>query len=747
MEYLAHTNEKLIDHLLFTSELAALNGHSFGHEKVCRQLGLLHDIGKRTENFQLVLKQHLSKQDHAIVAGVFYQLFGLNDNTWLKEHMALIMASHHSELYNDAPDFMKKYFEESLFYKTGAGAQKTTRDNQKRVTATKDEFEDICEFVKEHNLLLNITEEDHFDTSLMSENEKMFYTRMLLSCLVDADYCATAEHYDPGYLDRSINKLYPSTQLVNLAGFRQNIIEKAKGSPMDKLRNEVFESCSAMGKDPSSFFTLTAPTGTGKTLALLEFALRNAKAFNKDRIIIVLPYLSIIDQNSEIYKEILGSDNVLIDDSQTEYTDATRILSDRWSAPVVITTSVKFFETLFSCKATELRRLHNLANSVIVFDECQTLPANLLNSSIEALQSLTKYYKSTVLFSTATKPSYEERNLRKEDKGLLISDMQWNAKEITADVSKLFDAYSKIKNTEIVAGSKIQPYSVDDLLNYFDKENAALYVCNTVEHANTLYGAACERYGKDKCLILTSRFCAKDKLAIINDINNRLKKEEFVRVVSTQCIEVGVDFDFPAATREYAPLDSILQTLGRVNRNGRFAGKFLIYMPEQHGEKDYPGSGYKFAGDQSCRLLSLNQYNIYDTALMNAYYKQWFHSSNGRELPALYDAEANDNYREVEANYNVIENKDQYIFIVPPHTGELPEDIIKDIQDNSFVITKRMMKKLAPYTISICASRSFNPKSVADQLSFKMGTQQVYTNWFLLRDASFYTEHGFDKNK
>ena len=579
----SHDSERLIDHLMLTAKLAASNGLSFHHETVCKQLGLLHDIGKHTENFQQVLEHKKTKQDHAIVAGIYYQNHGLIEDKWMHEHISLIMACHHSYLYSDRRNFSRNEFKENRLDNLN-GLPQTTRDDGKSVVVSDvNEYLQIQDYVEKNDLLFSISSDEYFDTSVMTENEKMFYARMLYSCLVDADYSAAAEYSNPGYLDKYFyaNKFNAFSFSNKLHKYHDKLVSKAEKTPINELREEVYQQCHEKGSKLNGFVTLTAPTGLGKTISLMGFALENAKEFGKERVIIVLPHLSIIDQNGTIYKQIFGENMVLIDDSQTDYTDEMREESDRWSSPIIVTTSVKFFETLFACKATDVRRLHNVANSIVVFDECQTLPSNVLNSTIEVLQSLTKYYNTTVLFSTATRPSYEYRNkctviqsgnFAISRKDVIVSNMKWNATEIIDDVQGLFDRYDKIKNTEVIC-DLVHQYTCKKLVDYYDDELATVYIFNTVKHATDMYAEVVLRYGEANCFIITSNFCAEDKLAIIEKVNEKLMNHEFIRLVATQCIEAGVDLSLPCKTDNVDDTVSyakIIKTVRRVAQSEKY---------------------------------------------------------------------------------------------------------------------------------------------------------------------------------
>lgn len=754
-EYYAHTsnsrdNELLIDHLRLTAELSALNGSFFNHEKICRQLGLLHDIGKHTENFQNVLLGLAHKQDHAIVSAMYFNSNSQLDSN-IKDLMSLVMACHHSYLYSDSREFCRRQFKLPGSFEN---VLSTYDDNKSVAVASDTEYHDIEEYIAEEHLMLDLSNSD-FNINISTDNRRMFCARVLYSCLVDADYSATAEYDSPGYLNQYY---YSDDFLVDeyLHAFNQyyaDLINCAKDTPMNQIRKYVYDMCNTNARVYDKFVTLTAPTGSGKTLSLMKFALENAKAFNRRRIIIILPFLSIINQNAEIYKSIFGEDVVLVDDSQTEYTEDSRVMSDRWSSPIIVTTSVKFFETLFSCKATDIRRLHNITDSVIVFDECQTLPSDVLNSSIEILQALTEDYNCTVLFSTATQPSYEYRNfsdvrpygaLAIRRKGVCVAKMQWSASEIIDDVDWLFNYYDKIRHVDIETIANDVSYS--ELAEYFDENISSLYVFNTVKQARCMYDALSNIYDKADCYLITSNLCATDKLFIISEINQRLKSGDVIKVAATQCVEAGVDFDFPSGAREFAPLDSIIQTLGRVNRNGKYHGKFLVFQGVNHGRYDYPSQSYHCASDLSLSMLKNNKVSLYDKLFVDSYFKRLYsYSGYAQDSIHLLDSMFCNDFQSVFKHYNLVDNKNCCILIVPSVYGDMAEyeNLVSNIIENGYTITKGLMKKLSKYTISVYCSGNFDINRISCRLKFRKFDSN--TNWYLLQDLSAYSATGFNK--
>ena len=767
--FYAHTSkskpsEDLIDHLLLTAQLAAKNGLSFQQEKVCEQLGLLHDIGKRTEAFRQVLAKKSFHRDHAIVAGML--LMQSMDLSYLtKEILSMVMAAHHDGLYmnkhNLANLFSLKRIEDSRY--TSSDKHLSGCVTLKEMTVKdRQEWNDIVDYVEYHHLLLSLTENDFLDVNQMSLNERMFYVRMLLSCLVDADYSATIAYEDATYLQRYV---YPDMfdADVFLAKFdvyyRQFQIEpKVSKLDMNSIRKMIYTDCVTKSVEKPSFFTLTAPTGSGKTLALMRFALEHAKRYGMKKIIIVLPFLSIIEQNGEVYKQIFGDDMVLIDDSETEYTEDTRVYADRWSSPIIVTTSVKFFHTLFSCKTTNLRKLHQAANAVIIFDECQTLNPDVLSTSIEILQSLVHYYHSSVVFSTGTALAYEYRD--KEpliEKGFvtkyktlsdkIISRRHWRATEIVSDVDNVFVLYDKIKNTEVICKPKDQKMTCTDLWAFYKNEPQILYVFNTVKHAEEMYQELLLHMQEENCFLITSHFSKVDKKRLIEQVRRRLKQNQPVVLVATQCIEAGVDFDFPVGAREYGPLDSVIQAAGRINRNGKYVGKYLIFHYDSDLKGQYPSMSYKEASDKTYYLLQrFADKSLYDMSLMNRYSKKLYQNGNyASDAQKLLDEIQEENYQGVTQQYQLIEQRSQIMVLVPSLFTDNTEfeEFVRNLQKQDFCMTRGMMKDFSKYTISLFANKNICMSNIGVPLFVYGKKEKVAVNWYLVTNPNCYTKTGF----
>lgn len=335
-------------------------------------------------------------------------------------------------------------------------------------------------------------------------------------------------------------------------------------SPLNQKRCEILEQCLRTGQTGANgLYTLTVPTGGGKTISSLAFALAHAQAKNKDRVIYVIPYTSIIDQTAEIFRSVLGEENVIEHHSGADYEVAgdqtslsfyrKALATENWDAPVIVTTSVQFFESLYGNRSSRCRKLHNIAGSVVIFDEAQTLPVPYLRPCVEAIGQLVQYYRVTAVLCTATQPALQP----------LFAELapQLSIQEICPNTQALYNFFRR--TTLCQAGT----LSLKDLAERLNAQPQTLCVVNRRAAVQEL-GALVEPEG---CYCLTTLLCPVDRKRLLREIRSRLQEGLPCRVLSTSLIEAGVDVDFPAAWREEAGLDSILQTAGRCNREGRRA--------------------------------------------------------------------------------------------------------------------------------------------------------------------------------
>ena len=726
-EYFAHTSgekrETLLEHLHKTADLAEAFATDFDSAPVGRQIALLHDVGKHTRYFQEVLNRERQGINHAIVgAEVYFALCGRGfiPNKKLALTICMCIACHHSVLHETTRYPIPTDFHNNMQILTDDG-------NKINALSSLEEWKQMLSFVQKNELLIKINKGEYLDIKSMSQASRMFYARMLFSCLVDADYTATASFEDSWYLNEADGvALDPEKRMNELRTYRSRAFQNSQPSPMNRLRETVFHDAETSA-GPPDVYTMTAPTGTGKTLALIAFALSHAIANKQKRIFVILPFLSIITQNAEIYRRIFGEDVVLEDDSQTVYTEKTRLLSDRWSAPVIVTTSVRFFETLFRVRTTDVRRLHQVANAVIVFDEAQTLPPGVTDATMEIMQELAHNYNTTILFSTATQPNYGYRRY--------LSKLPFKSTEIIRNRDALFRSYDEAKNTAVTFTID-RTWTYEELIEYYQDELQALFVFNTVKKATDMYQAV-QSSGNREVFYLSSSLCPQHRLDMLETVRRKLYEKAPVWLISTQCIEAGVDVDFPCGAREIAPYTSIVQTAGRINRNGSTKGRMLIFQMDDMEGTGFPGADYKNEAMISLSMAKKRTINLNAPKNVDEYYRQLFTgSSTGEEdKKEIRQAIEEEDFEALSDAYCLIEQRAQDIVIVP-YLRDFYNDISHELEEQDWCLTKNMMKVAQSITVSVKLMEEM--KLCCRQLRIKTKQGPELTNWYVLEDLSRY---------
>lgn len=534
---LAHISEDenrsqtLTDHLRGTAALAGQFASAFSAGAEGEFVGLLHDLGKDSPGFQHRLHGG-PPVDHS-TAGAQAAL-QQNDPC-----AAFAIAGHHSGIPDgghrqDAPD------EPTLFGRIKR--QVPVAGGLPPITARPA----LPAWVAESK--------DNLTTA--------FFTRMLFSCLVDADFLDTETFMNGSPAPRGTGQSIPEL-LKKMKVKADSYLTGAASSPVGAQRNQVLQACLEQGRTgPRGIYTLTVPTGGGKTFASLAFALEHAAAHGLNRVIYVIPYTSIIDQTAQTFTDLLGEENVLAHFSTADYKMVEKddltpsqyrslLASENWDAPVIVTTAVQFFESLYANRSSRCRKLHNLANSVLIFDEAQTLPCDYLRPCVSAIAQLVQHYRVTAVLCTATQP----------DLGGLFQEFapEQPLRELSPDPDLLYQVLRRVTLGDLGT------VSYEALVGQLKEHEQVLCVVNRRKTAQTLFAAL----PQDGSYCLTTLLCAADRRRQLAEIRARLENGLPCRVVSTSLIEAGVDVDFPSAYREQAGLDSLLQTAGRCNRNGK----------------------------------------------------------------------------------------------------------------------------------------------------------------------------------
>jgi len=554
--YFAHSGQKpdksdwqkLSEHLHNVAQMAGDMAAPFGCAKAAFLAGLFHDLGKYTKEFQRRLEKESIRVDHSTAGAAMLLSMARGKDRGIAELIAYGIAGHHAGL----PDRMGET----------AGS----------LTDRLEGYVDRLDPIWRKEISTDITGLVPDVKKELTAFQYAFLGRMIFSCLVDADFKDTEAYYTSlGVVKadrdwRSLQSLLP--QFLVAFEAHMNGLPKAE-TTVNRLRGEILSHIRAKANETPGLFTLTVPTGGGKTLASLAFALDHAKAHGLRRIIYAIPFTSIIDQTASIFQDILGKEHVLehhsaieedkIDSRQgKEAKDKLKLAMEDWAAPVVVTTNVQFFESLFAARTSRVRKLHNIAGSVIILDEAQTIPRHLLSPCVRALDELARNYGCSIVLCTATQPALDERNFAaNHPAGLKLA-----GRELAPDPPELAE---KLRRVTIRQGG---PMSNDQLIAALEDTTRALVIVNSRAHALVLYREA-EKAGLSGLVHLTTRQCAAHRREILADVKQRLKAEAPCRVIATSLVEAGVDLDFPRVWRAEAGLDQIAQAAGRCNREGK----------------------------------------------------------------------------------------------------------------------------------------------------------------------------------
>ena len=738
-EFFSHTsadkNEYLIDHLYHTGDLASFFASSFGGSRIAEQAGLLHDLGKHTEKFQNVLDGTAHNIDHSVVGAEYYWnnvSEELIDDPYFAQVICNVIQSHHSDLHGQL-DEEAIADSEYMAYPNFSRKRNITDNHKENALGSEEELEQIADFVNRHDLLKRISGNILPNSENMSNEAKMLYERMIFSCLVDADYSSTAAFYD--LEDYSVYKaervLNPDRLIKQLEDYRDKRGFGKNNSGLNSLRNHVYRQCEKAGRElPVGLYTLTAPTGTGKTHPLIKFALEQAKRNNQKRIFVVLPYLSIIEQNASEYREIFGDENCIEQDSQTDISDEIKLYADRWDYPIIVTTSVSFFETLCGGQASKERKLHNITDAVIVFDEAQTLPSYLLDVTMKSLEALPVYFNTTVLLSTATQPDYK---LRKS-----LKDLHY--KEIMPDCNEMYKGYGEIRRLAISTAVK-PPETYEELVDIFDTHQQ-LFVFNTTGKALKMFEELKKRYDEKDCFLLSSALCSEHKSDTIREIKERIAHGLDCYVSATQCIEAGVDLDFPSGMRECAPLPSVIQTAGRINRNGKSIGEFHVFVLDDNA---YPGTVYRNESYVTRNVIQLHGLNINDLHLIGEYYREIYSgdAEENADKNEIVEAVEELDTHKLSEKYKLIEDKDELNIIVPYKRTEF-EDLYTVLSSHNFCISKKVMKAASHMTVRLYGNKNLQEyldrhcKRLLAKKSDTVGYVEI--NWYIVEELSIYDQ-------
>ncbi|CEJ15582.1 HD domain protein [bacterium YEK0313] len=586
--------QPLPDHLHKVAALAGRFGAKFEAEQLARLAGILHDLGKYSEAFQAYIEGRGQSPDHSTAGAQEVRTLARTPGDMIAAWLAAYaIAGHHGGL----PD--GNVMAASL-------AERLKKSVPPLSPVWREEVRPDAESLLPRWFKPQPTKEQ-------TAFSLAFLGRMIFSCLVDADRLDTEEHA-ARVEGRTVDRAWPDLRdriddLVSafdtsMAAKLAALPEAARQSDVNRRRADILAHVRGKAGLPKGVFTLDVPTGGGKTLASLAFALDHARCHRMERIIYGIPFTSVTQQSAEIFRAILGPDMVLehhssIDSDRPEKEEGAnadaqrldmklRLAMENWAAPVVVTTNVQLFESLFSHKPSRCRRLHNLAKAVIVLDEAQAIPLHVLHPCVAALDELARNYGCTILLCTATQPALKAPNFAG---GFDLGP----ERELASDPLALHRAFRRV--TLRRAGRMTDEAVVGEL----GAVEQGLVIVNSRVHALALYRAA-RAAGLTGMVHLTTRQTAADRQLILAEIRRRLAAGEPCRVIATSLVEAGVDLSFPRVWRALAGLDSIVQAAGRCNREGRWpAAESIVTVFEPAEAK--PPAEIKQAAEAMARII------------------------------------------------------------------------------------------------------------------------------------------------
>ena len=658
MDYIAHKDGERVqtiqEHLTGTAQLTGTFAAKFGKEDWGYCCGMLHDIGKYSDAFQKKIKENSNRKvDHATAGAQLCMKLG-----GYYPFLSYCIAGHHAGM----PDYGNSAIPSSLCGRR----EKKIEDYE----AYKEEIQ-IPEL---QSAPIKTEQGKNLDFSLST------FMRMLYSCLVDADFLDTEFFMKNGQTERMAGQ--PMDVLLeklehHISGWLLNQdIDSVNGR-----RTEILKHCLEEGNRKKGIFRLTVPTGGGKTVASLSFALKHAVANKMDRVIYVIPYTSIIEQNAQVFREILGSCNVLENHCNVDYEGSEefrpmQLASENWDKPVVVTTNVQFFESLFSNRSSKCRKIHNIANSVIIFDEAQMLPIDYLKPCLSMIQELTDSYGASVVLCTATQPALDQFFPHAEE-----------IVELCPRMEEQFRFFACVTYQNIGVVSK------ESLTERLAEEQSVLCIVNTKKDAQELY----HMLEGDGVYHLSTSMYPKHRKRILAHVRERLSKKEKCILISTSLVEAGVDLDFACVYRQIAGIDSIIQAAGRCNREGeRSAEESRVSIFGLEGEQ--PARNQRQQIDITKAVL--NDYgNPADPESITSYFVRLY-KARGDSLDKKHIMEEFKNrdyhFAKVGCEFRLIEENTKTIFI----GRELEaEELLQEIKIKG--ISKERMRKAGQYCVQV----------------------------------------------
>lgn len=667
----------LDNHIHEVASLAREFADAFGAGELAYWLGIWHDLGKCNPLFQDYLKICVNNPEHRghgpdhKAAGASYA----QKNPALV-FLALLIQAHHGGL------------------KSPAEYRNWLADKQREHGTALDDS-----LTAARALLGNLDPPQTLNLPLAIKQDPYaaeFFLRMLFSALVDADFLDTEAHFNKQKTALRGSSVSLTSLWQKLESYQQHT-SGADLNIVNRARHSIYEACLQAAALPPGWFRLNVPTGGGKTRSGMAFALRHALAHGLRRVIVAVPFISITEQTAQTYREIFGAGDehipVILEHHSSaqymagdhaEFTPAqqwSRLAAENWDAPIVVTTTVQLFQSLFASGTSPCRKLHRLAKSVIILDEAQALPAHLLSPILDALKQLTTHYGASVVLSTATQPAFEAIPLMKD----------LEAHEIVPEPEYWFDALRRVSyewHTQ-------QALSWEEIAILLHNEPQALAVLNTKKDALALLAVL----NNPHALHLSTLLCGKHRREVIQEVKRRLSAHEPCLLISTQVIEAGVDLDFPFVLRALGPLDSIIQAAGRCNREGKLErGRVLIVRP---AEGSTPQGAYRAGVGITEKMLGEGSLDVDNPAIPARYFRLLFDTVS-TDRDGIQKLRKELNYPEVSKQFRMIDDETEDVIVL--YGNEAEQKKIQGVIDQlrrTPAMARYSLRSLRPYMVSL----------------------------------------------
>jgi len=745
------------EHLIGVGKLCSVYANEHGFKNTGKLLGLLHDLGKYTSEFLEYIKEAIQREkegltplsktvDHGKYGAIF--LFDRYSNKDLYERvfveiLAMIICYHHGGLEDYITDDLDcKLFNrckikdsEEIYYKEAC-------DKLFERVITPAEMDELFQNSVEefHNYCRARKKLDQFDLHIL--------IKILYSCLIDADrydtYCFMQNKNEDDGLSNDIKidmiwELFDQRLSVTENKLHQKNPKSALEAKIHRLRCDIWKQCNDFGDQPEGIYTLTVPTGGGKTLSSLRYAINHAKKYNKKHIIYVLPYTSIIEQNAAVVRDALNSGDYLlehhsnvvcevniIDNMEDDFWEYYRVLTERWTSPIIFTTMVQFLNTIYAGGTQNIRRLHNIADSILIFDEIQALPIYCISLFNKAINYLYSECRNTIILCSATQPSLDQVNY----------PINVNAEII----NNIYEKFKEFKRMEVKPVIKKGGMSLSEFADFIDakriEKKSILIIMNTKSMAENVFKEIIQKIKEENIFFyfLSTNLCPEHRKDVISDMKLKLLSGEQVICVSTQLIEAGVDISFSCVIRHIAGLDSIAQAAGRGNRHGegeisdayivQLEGEYLGTLDTiRYGEEATKAVLDKFINTPesfdkdllSPKALSYYYMNYYNLDKINEKMNYPIKNGNGTILEKVSTINKRNEYfrrfnkecpmilqyqfRTAANNFNVIDDDDDITVVVPYGNGKIL--IQKLIDKSNYYPDAALIREAQKYSVNI----------------------------------------------